>query len=115
MPRDWWAGNQGAATTGYGTFDARPAAREAPDVLEELITTDDDGPQTFGGGTNEEQINQQNQTHYANQMRQLQMQLVDLQLQLSREQPGSFGYNGKLDQIRSTQAKMQQMQIQMGS
>jgi hypothetical protein len=48
-------------------------------------------------------------------MRQLQMQLVDLQLQLSREQPGSFGYNGKLDQIRSTQAKMQQMQIQMGS
>jgi hypothetical protein len=83
-------------------------------MLEGLITADDD-QNTFGGGSNEDSVNQQNQAHYANQMRQLQMQLVDLQLQLSREQPGSFGYNGKLDQIRSTQAKMQQMQIQMGS
>jgi hypothetical protein len=112
MPREWWQGNQGAATTGYGTFEARPAAREAPDVLEELIGSDDEEPKDF---SNQESINQQNQAHYANQMRQLQMQLVDLQLQLSREQPGSFRYNGKLDAIRKTQAKLQQIQIQMGS
>jgi hypothetical protein len=112
MPRDWWAGNQGAATTGYGTFEARPAAREAPPILDELINGDDEEPEDL---SNQESINQQNQAHYANQMRQLQMQLVDLQLQLSREQPGSLRYNGKLDAIRSTQAKLQQIQIQMGS
>jgi hypothetical protein len=111
MPREWWQGNQ-EATTGYGSFDARPAPREAPPILDELIGSDDEDPKDY---SNQESVDQQNQAHYANQMRQLQMQLVDLQLQLSREQPGSFGYNAKLDAVRSTQAKLQQLQIQMGS
>ena len=112
MPQQWWQGNQGAdVTTGYGTFESRPAAPEP--MLEELINDDgQDEPEIFN---NQDSVNQQNQSHYANQMRQLQMQLVDLQLQLSREQPGSFGYNAKLDSVRSTQAKLQQLQIQMGS
>ena len=40
MARDWWQGNQGAPTTGYGSFDARPAAPEP--MLDALI--DDETP-----------------------------------------------------------------------
>ena len=114
MPRDWWAGNQGAATTGYGSFESRPAAPE-PTLLEELITDDEEPQNTLGGGGNEDSINQQNQGHYESQMKQLQMDLSNTQLQLSREQPGSMRYNAKMDQMRGIQTRMQQLQIQMGS
>ena len=42
MSREWWEGDQAAPTTGYGTFDSRPAARE-PAILEELIGDDPGG------------------------------------------------------------------------
>ena len=113
MAKEWWQGDQGAVTNAYGTFEPRPAAPE-PTLLDELIS--DDEPQTvFGGGANDDSINQQNQYHYESQMKQLQMDLSNVQLQLSREQPGSMRYNGKMDQMRGIQTRMQQLQIQMGS
>jgi hypothetical protein len=103
MPKKWWQGDQGAVDMGYGTFESRPAAPEpvAP-VLDALI--EDDAP-----------VVDQQQQQYADQMQRLQMSLVDMQLQLSRQVPGSIRYNGKLDQVRSIQAKIQKLQIQGGS
>jgi hypothetical protein len=109
MARDWWKGNEGAPTVGYGAFDARPAAREATPMLDELITGEDEPVEEVG------QIEQQNKKHYETQMRTLQLDLNNLQLQLSMETPGSMGYNRKLNQIKGTQAKLRNLQIQFGS
>ena len=111
MSRDWWEGNQNA-TKGYGSFEARPAAPEKT-LLEELITDDEQPDNTFGGGN--DSIDKQNQSHYESRMQQLQMDLSNIQLQMSREQPGTFRYNAKMDQMRNIQTQMQQLQIQMGS
>lgn len=111
MAREWWEGDQ-AATKGYGTFEARQPPPEKT-LLEELITDDEQPDNTFGGGN--DSIGQQNQSHYESRMKQLQMDLSNVQLQMSREQPGSIRYNSKMDQMRNIQTQMQQLQIQMGS
>ena len=112
MARDWWTGND-KTTTGYGTFESRKPPPEQPTLLEELIADEEEPQNTFGGGN--DSIGQQNQGHYESQMKQLQMDLSNVQLQLSREQPGSMRYNAKMDQMRGIQTRMQQLQIQMGS
>lgn len=78
MPQQWWQGNQGAgATTGYGTFEARPAAPESP-VLDALIDDDTAAEPAMG-------INQQQQQKNPNQgyIDMLKRNLMSLQGQLS--------------------------------
>ena len=110
MSREWWEGNQNA-TKGYGTFESRQPQPEKT-LLDELITGDDEPQETL---SNEDSILQQNQSHYESRMKQLQMDLSNVQLQMSREQPGTIRYNGKMDQMRTIQTQIQQLQIQMGS
>ena len=124
MARDWWQGNQGAPTTGYGSFDARPAAPEP--MLDALIDDDtklDAGPEQAKLESDKQAKLANIQAQIDNQRQMIQQKETEMAstqgaiINFSHDSYMQKSYQSKLVQQRTQlmhlQQKMQQLQQQL--